>query len=110
LKRGSRPSTLRSKGSAPSGRVRQATDPRIDHSRFFCMDCDVDTYVNQQYYILKDGLWKSINRAIDGMLCLGCAEKRLGRPLSRKDFKKAPLNQGQARVCAELAARLRRDP
>ena len=85
-------------------------DPRIDHPRFFCMDCDVDTYVNEQYYMLKDRLWKRINPSVDGMLCLPCAEKRLGRPLSRKDFKDVPLNTYQARACLELAERLARDP
>jgi hypothetical protein len=44
------------------------------------------------------------------MLCLPCAEKRLGRSLSRKDLKDVPVNTGQARDCPELAARLARDP
>jgi hypothetical protein len=86
------------------------TDPRIDHPRFFCMDCDVDTYVNEHYYMLKDRLWRKINPSIDGMLCLPCAEKRLWRPLTRRDFKNLPVNAGQARVCTELAARLARAP
>jgi hypothetical protein len=85
-------------------------DPRIDHPGFFCMDCDVDTYVNQQFYMLKDRLWKRINPSVDGMLCLPCAEKRLGRSLSRKDFKDVRVNTAQARVCPELAERLGRDP
>lgn len=63
-------------------------DPRKDHPRFFCMDCDVDTYVNEQFYMLKDRLWRKINPSIDGMLRLPCAEKRLGRALTRRDFKK----------------------
>jgi len=86
------------------------TDPRVDHPRFFCMDCDVDTYVNEQYYMLKDRLWRKIHPSTDGMLCLSCAEKRLGRPLTRRDFTSARLNTGQARICPELAARLARDP
>jgi hypothetical protein len=74
------------------------------------MDCDVDTYVNQQYYMLKDRLWSRIHPPIDGMLCLPCAEKRLGRSLTRKDFKNVAVNAGQARVCPELAVRLASDP
>lgn len=74
------------------------------------MDCGADTYVNEQYYMLKNRLWKRIHPLMDGMLCLPCAEKRLGRPLSRRDFKKSPVNAGQARVCPELAARLARGP
>ena len=85
-------------------------DPRVHHPRFFCIDCDADTHVNEQYYVLKDRLWKRINPLIDGMLCLPCAEKRLGRPLSRRDFKKMPVNTNQARLCPELAARLAKDP
>jgi hypothetical protein len=85
-------------------------DPRLDHPRFFCVDCDADTYANEQFYMLKDRLWKRINPSIDGMLCLPCAEKRLGRPLSRRDFKKVPVNSNQARICPELAVRLNRDP
>jgi hypothetical protein len=83
---------------------------RADHPRFFCLDCDADTYVNQQYYMLKDELWKKINPSIDGMLCLPCVEKRLRRSLTRKDFKRGAINTGQARVCPELAKRLRRAP
>lgn len=87
-----------------------SSDPRVDRPRFFCMDCDSDTYVTQQYYMLKDRLWKNVNPKVDGMLCLGCAENRLGRSLNRKDFKRTRLNALQARVCPELAARLRRRP
>lgn len=85
-------------------------EARLDHPRFFCIDCDIDTYTNQQYYMLSDDLWQRIHPAIDGMLCLPCAERRLGRQLTRSDFKDLPINAGQARVCPELAARLDRDP
>jgi hypothetical protein len=86
-------------------------NPRTHHPGFFCADCDVDTYVNQHYYMLKNRVWKLI--APDDpnvMLCLPCAERRLGRGLSRDDFPRAPVNKGQARVCPELAERLRRKP
>jgi hypothetical protein len=74
------------------------------------MDCDADTYVNEQFYMLKDRIWKRINPLVDGMLCLPCAEKRLGRSLRHMDFKNVPLNTGQARVCPELAMRLASHP
>lgn len=83
-------------------------DPRQDHPDFFCMDCDADTYVNQQYYMLLYKVWRSINYKIDGMLCLPCAEKRLGRPLTREDFSRARINAHQAEVCPSLAERLSR--
>jgi hypothetical protein len=40
-------------------------------SRWLCMDCKTDTYASEQYYMLRDGLWRSINHKVDGMLCLG---------------------------------------
>jgi hypothetical protein len=84
-------------------------DPRVDHSRFFCADCDVDTYANQHYYMLKNRVWKLIAPKDAGvMLCLPCAEKRLGRSLHQDDFRRVAVNRGQARVCPELAERLRR--
>lgn len=54
-------------------------------------------------------VWRSINYKIDGMLCLLCAEKRLGRGLTRQDFSRARLNAAQAKVCPALAVRLARD-
>ncbi len=72
------------------------------------MDCGVDTYSNQQYYMLWYKVWRSINYKIDGMLCLDCAEKRLGRGLTSNDFSRARVNAGQAKVCPELALRLAR--
>ncbi len=75
-------------------------------ARFLCMDCGVDTDKSQEYYMLKLPVWRKINPQIDGMLCLLCAEKRLGRRLKSTDFSNAPVNQGQAKVCPELAARL----
>jgi hypothetical protein len=84
-------------------------DPLIHHPRFFCADCDVDTYVNEHYYMLKNRVWKAIAPDIpDVMLCLPCAEKCLGRSLYRDDFRRVPVNKNQARVCPELADRLRR--
>jgi hypothetical protein len=59
-------------------------DARLDHPQFFGMDCDNDTYVNEQYYMLKDRLWRKINPSIDGMLCLPCAEECPARRLARR--------------------------
>jgi hypothetical protein len=70
------------------------------------MDCDADTYANEQYYMLRPGLWRSINHRVDGMLCLRCAERRLRRSLTSRDFTGAKVNDVQARICPELAKRL----
>ena len=85
------------------------SDPRKDHPRFFCVDCDVDTYVNEHFYMLQDELWARIAPDVDGMLCLDCAEKRLGRPLNSSDFSQMPINENQARVCPDLSVRLHRN-
>jgi hypothetical protein len=58
--------------------VRPMADPRIDHPTFFCADCHVDTYANQQYYMLKNRVWRAIAPSDPAvMLCLPCAERRL---------------------------------
>ena len=78
------------------------------YRRFLCLDCGKDTYRSQEYYMLLYKIWRSIHPAIDGMLCLDCAERRLGRGLTRHDFSGARVNAGQARVCPALAERLGR--
>jgi hypothetical protein len=74
------------------------------------MDCGVDTYATEEYYMLHDHLWRLSNPAVDGKLCLNCAEQRLGRPLTRSDFADVRVNAGQARVCPALARRLAAAP
>ena len=76
--------------------------------RFLCLDCGADTDKNEQYYMLRDGIWRSINHKRKGMLCLTCAERRLGRPLVGADFSAAPVNAMQAGKCSELDTRLQR--
>ena len=76
--------------------------------RFLCMDCRKDTDESQEYYMLEDALWQSLVPDIDGMLCLDCVERRLGRELSHADFSSVPVNAAQAVVCPALARRLGR--
>lgn len=73
-----------------------------------CMDCGKDTIASQEYYALKDSVWRRLNPLVLGLLCLECAEDRLGRPLYRSDFAALPLNAQYARVCPGLAERLAR--
>src|ERR1700742_4733660 len=75
---------------------------------FVCMDCGVDTHATFEYYALKDTVWRRINPLKIGMLCLRCAEDRLGRPLYRSDFARLPINEESARSCLALARRLHR--
>lgn len=70
------------------------------------MDCNVDTYVNEQFYMLVDDLWLQFASVVVTMLCLHCFENRLGRTLRTTDFAYVALNVQQARVCRDLAVRL----
>jgi hypothetical protein len=50
--------------------------------RLHCLDCGVNTAEIGEYYMLRDELWAATGVAPDGwMLCVACAEKRLGRRL-----------------------------
>lgn len=60
---------------------------------FSCMDCHICTLCNGEYYMVKNNIWKVANPKIDGMLCITCLEKRLGRKLVPKDFSKCDLNK-----------------
>ena len=51
-----------------------------------CIDCGIDTDQIEEQYMVHDDLWRAGNPAERGMLCVGCFEKRLGRPLRREDF------------------------
>ncbi len=81
----------------------------LGRAGFLCLDCQLDTDKAEQYYMINNGLWCSINHKVIGMLCLLCAERRLGRNLVRTDFTQAPVNRNQARKCSELALRLERE-
>lgn len=59
-----------------------------------CMDCGCGT--RSEYYHVHDRVWVQANPAIDGMLCIGCLESRLGRQVTREDFSDAPINVDSA--------------
>ena len=69
---------------------------------FICLDCGCDTY-NWEYYSVHKELWrlafkKELEKGIDrtcGMLCIGCLEKRIGKKLTKEDFRDCPLNRGE---------------
>jgi hypothetical protein len=58
--------------------------------RFICLDCGMNTIT--EYYMVFDNIWNSVAGHMDGMLCIGCLEKRLGRKLTKKDFPDFPIN------------------
>ena len=57
-----------------------------------CMDCGVDTGRIGEHYMLNDNVWNQIHSSNQGMLCIGCVEKRLGRKLNRSDFNNSHVN------------------
>ena len=61
---------------------------------FDCMDCGVNTRKIKEYYTIRNRVWYSVTKQTrgEGMLCIGCLEKRLGRELTRGDFTDAPVN------------------
>jgi hypothetical protein len=58
--------------------------------RWLCLDCGKNTLHTDDYYMLRNKLWREIvpREQRHGMLCLSCIESRLGRPLCPGDFLK----------------------
>jgi hypothetical protein len=67
-----------------------------------CAECGVGTHTIGEWYMVHNNLWeqawagrrKAFHGKIPGqeILCIGCLEKRLGRTLTRTDFKDCPVN------------------
>jgi hypothetical protein len=54
-----------------------------------CKDCGID--VIDEYYFVSDDLWdRATYPDMDGKLCIGCLEGRIGRRLVRADFRNDP--------------------
>lgn len=60
--------------------------------KFLCLDCRIDTGKIHEHYMLVDSTWFSIHASNQGMLCIGCVEKRLGRALVSSDFNNSHVN------------------
>lgn len=60
-------------------------------NNFTCLDCRANTLYLGEYYMVEDEVWKEAKMK-EGMLCIDCLEKRIGRTLKCEDFKKCPLN------------------
>jgi hypothetical protein len=50
-----------------------------------CFSCDVDAFDLGEDYYVHDELWRTYG--VEGMLCIGCLETRMGRKLTPDDFK-----------------------
>ena len=51
---------------------------------------DCDHTGRWEWYMLRDQIWAQIGDPT--VACIGCAEKRLGRPLNATDFSNFPIN------------------
>jgi hypothetical protein len=74
-----------------------------------CLDCRSETTFvkgNWEYYMIHNAIWLKANPQINGMLCIGCLENRIGRRLIPDDFTDAPVNQPHRSNSKRLAARL----
>jgi hypothetical protein len=90
-----------------AARLAEAELAHQEERAFYCLDCDVDTYAIDEYYILHHSVWRRANPAIAGMLCLGCLERRLGRQLTPEDFAPSLVNDHpECRRSTRLRARL----
>jgi len=94
-----------------------ALDQQIaDSDDYPCHDCSQLTIPYErrrrsEYYMIHDVLWRQACAAApalnsEGMLCVGCLERRLGRMLTFSDFTYCPLNRAISKDKAQ-SARLR---
>jgi hypothetical protein len=71
------------------------------------LDCGINTDAIDEYYMLRDEVWREAHPDIKGHLCIDCVEQRLGRSLSTVDFGDAPVNTSTTlRRSARLIDRL----
>jgi hypothetical protein len=68
---------------------------------FQCLDCDVDTLAIREYYFVRSAVWAEANPGIQGMLCIACLERRLGRHLGPHDFEEGACNQWWAQMISD---------
>jgi hypothetical protein len=66
---------------------------RLNDFMFACIDCGVNTSTIGEYYTVSDNVWaEAIGSPSpdghNGMLCIGCLEKRIGRCLMPCDFER----------------------
>lgn len=86
-----------------------------------CVDCGMDTAPCKsegwgtcpddcdhtgawEWYIVHDEVWAEADAEELDVLCVGCLEGRLGRPLTAADFPAIPVNEPSRNDTARLAA------
>jgi hypothetical protein len=75
---------------------------------FDCFDCGQDTgeYGLNEYYAVHNHVWALTGLGPeDGLLCVGCLERRIGRQLSGGDFPDVFINRwGSLRLESRMHA------
>ena len=71
-------------------------------TKFLCLDCNIDTGKIHEHYFIHTPLWLSINKTINGMLCISCLEKRLNRILTKDDFPQVHVNDPKRYKMSQL--------
>lgn len=57
-----------------------------------CSDCKIDTFLGtENYYTVTDKLWQNFGYG-NGMICLKCFKKRMGREFIKNDFPQLSIN------------------
>jgi len=69
-----------------------------EFDNFVCTGCGKKLFESGcvravDYYMLTDDLWKKIADDLDKMLCMACAEKRIGHTIVKDDLKPCPVNE-----------------
>jgi hypothetical protein len=64
----------------------------MSRRKWLCLDCKIDTGKISEHYFIKTSIWMEVVGSIEGMLCIGCLEKRLNRCLTKNDFTDCYLN------------------
>lgn len=82
----------------------------MSRRKFLCLDCGIDTGKALEHYFLHDEVWAKIHNSQKGMLCVLCAESRLGRELCADDFPPVTINDPKiAAMSDRLRERIMRD-
>ena len=56
-----------------------------------CKDCGTEIFVYVNMVMLKDNLWKEICDKEGDYICDHCIEERMGRKITKKDFKDSSM-------------------
>jgi len=72
---------------------------KLDHT---CKECGVDTKIGKvNFYAVTEELWEKYGVG-EGMLCLECFGKRLGRDFKKEDFPPCYLNYFDNPIVKEI--------